>query len=180
MFSNVFGKKKKERTRPKKRADKSSGETDATQDSGYYTASAIEFPTVEEWIAGKDQFRVVAVGHARPFPMVRQVSSNNDLVNYHRVHVAPHSSPILASHKISFTSIALRRRKSPGTVDQFMEKETDHDLESLVISSTGDDTLRSCRNLRFVRNGRLRTGGHRGGDMQPIADDMEQIACFGH
>lgn len=141
MFSNVFG-KTKEKTRSKKRADKISDETDATQDSGYYTASAIEFPTIEEWIAGKDQFRVVAVGHARPFPMVRQISSNNNLVNYHRVHVAPHISPILASHRISFTSIALSRRKFPGAVDQFKEKKTDHDLESLVISSTGDETLR--------------------------------------
>lgn len=140
MFSNVFG-KNKEKTRSEKRADKSSDETDATQDSGYYTASGIEFPTVEEWIAGKDQFRVVAVGHARPFPMVKQVSSNNTLVNYHKVHVAPQISPILASHKIPFTSIALSRRKFPGTVNQFKEKETDHDLESLVISSTSDDTL---------------------------------------
>ena len=95
MFSNVFG-KNEEKTRSKKRADKSSNETDATQDTGYYTASGIEFSTVEEWIAGKDQFRVVAVGHARPFPMVRPASSNNNLVNYHNVHVAPQISPIPA------------------------------------------------------------------------------------
>lgn len=99
------------------------------------------FQRLKNGLPEKINSGVVAVGHARPFPMVRQVFSNNNLVNYHRVHVAPHISPILASHKISFTTIALSRRKFPGTVDQFKEKETDHDLESLVISSTGDDTL---------------------------------------
>lgn len=84
---------------------------------------------------------MVAVGHVTPFLMMRQVSSTYNLVNHHRVHVLPQISPILASHKFFFTSIALSRRKFLGTVDQFNEKEIDYNLESLVISSTSDDTL---------------------------------------
>lgn len=40
MFSNIFGKEKAEKC-SKKSADKSSDETDATLDSGYYETSAI-------------------------------------------------------------------------------------------------------------------------------------------
>lgn len=52
MFSNVFG-KNKEKTRSEKRADKSSDETDATQDSGYYTASELNFQRLKNGLPEK-------------------------------------------------------------------------------------------------------------------------------
>ncbi|MCJ1347168.1 hypothetical protein MMC31_005389 [Peltigera leucophlebia] len=121
--------------------NRKSSETDATQDSGYYTSRTDEMPTIEEWVAEKDQFRVVAIGHTRPFPLVSQKSSNTNLGDYHREHVAPHLSKILANHKIPWNSIELNTRLSLGSINRSKQK-SGHGIESLLISTTSENTRR--------------------------------------
>lgn len=89
----------------KGRCGKSSLGRDLMQNSGYHTDKTHEFPTIEEWVAKKDEFRVVGLGHTRPFPLVSKVSSNTKLVSYHQEHVGPHLSRILTNHKIPWDSI---------------------------------------------------------------------------
>lgn len=92
MLPDSFVKKKAE-AKSKERHGKNSLEAAVMQNSGYH-----EFPTIEEWVAKKNEFHMVGLGHTRPFPLVSKVSSNADLVDYHQNHVAPRLSGILANH----------------------------------------------------------------------------------
>ena len=140
MFSDSFGKKKAE-AKSKGGHGKSSLETDMMQNSGYHTNSTNKFPTIEEWVAKKDEFRVVGLGHTRPFPLVCKVSSNTNLIDYDRKLIAPHLSTILTNHKIAWNSIGLKKRLPPGSID-CSNQENGHDMESLLISTTSENTLR--------------------------------------
>lgn len=140
MFSDSFGKIKAE-AKSKGCRGKSSFETEVIQNSGYHTDRRNEFPTIEEWIAKKDEFRVVGFGHTRPIPLVSKVSSNTNLVDYHQNHIAPRLSRILTNHKIPWNLIGLNHRLPPGSIDR-SNQENGHDMESLLISTTSEDTLR--------------------------------------
>ena len=132
MFSKKFEAISKERT------VHSTSTTDTAQDAGYHSDDTKEFPTIAEWFAEKDEFRVVGVGHARPFPLVSQVSSNKKLVIYDLEHLARHLSKNLAAHNIPLNSIAINRRLYPGGINQ---SNQEHDIEILVISTTAEIAL---------------------------------------
>lgn len=132
--------KKKAEAKSKGRRGKSSLETDVMKNSKYYTNSSNEFPKIEEWIASKDKFRVVGLGHARLFPLVNHVSCNANLVDYHRENVAPHLGRVLSNHKIPWISIEPTKRLPPGSIDRSNQEEG-HDIESLLISTASENTL---------------------------------------
>lgn len=92
--------RKKTEAKSKGRRGKSSLEMELMKNSEYSTDSSNEFPTIEEWVASKDNFRVVGLGYERPFPLVHHISCNASLVDYHRENVAPHLGRVLSNHKI--------------------------------------------------------------------------------
>lgn len=94
------------------------------KNSDYSTDSSNEFPTIEEWVASKDNFRVVGLGYERPFPLVHHRSCNASLVHYHRENAAPH-----------LVSIELTKRLPPGRIDR-SNHEKGQDIESLLIKET--------------------------------------------
>lgn len=49
------------------------------QKNTIYTGSADVFPTLEELVAGEDQFDVIGIGQTKPFPLVSQVSPTRAL-----------------------------------------------------------------------------------------------------
>lgn len=101
-------------------------------------------PTIEEWSASKDNFRVVAYGFSRPFPLEPQIIENEPLIDYHEANIAPRLSEILARNGISFSSIGMLRmveRDKPRTNFVYELEFVDHDdLSTLLITTTSEDT----------------------------------------
>ena len=101
-------------------------------------------PTIEEWSASKDSFRVVAYGFSRPFPLEPQIIENEPLIDYHEANIAPRLSEILARNGISFSSIGMLRmveRDKPRTNFVYELEFVDHDeLSTLLITTTSEDT----------------------------------------
>lgn len=61
---------KKSEAISKERRGQSTSTTDTAQDPKYHSGDTKKFPTIEDWVAEKDELRVVGVGHARAFPLV--------------------------------------------------------------------------------------------------------------
>lgn len=99
--------------------------------------SSFLLPTIEEWSAGKDKFRVVAGGFSRPFPLSARVISHMPLVRFHEANVGPRLTTILNKHDISFSSIGMRRM--PG-IDFIDNPDNSADLRTLLIQTRSEDT----------------------------------------
>lgn len=85
--------------------------------------------SIEAWLANADPFRVVGVGHARPFPL-KSKPCLQVFAHRYRDRVQPSIQPILQKHHIRFSSISLRRRYiSDGVTPE------DAGLHSLLIST---------------------------------------------
>lgn len=95
------------------------------------------FPTIDEWSASKDKFRVVAGGFSRPFPLVPRVVSNKPLIEFHEAYVRPLLTIILKRHGITFSSIGMLRWLEPYFIDRIEEGP---DLETLLIQTRCEDT----------------------------------------
>lgn len=93
-------------------------------------------PTIEEWSASKDNFRVVAYGFSRPFPLEPQIIENEPLIDFHEANIAPILSEILARNGISFSSMGMLRmveRDKPRTNFVYELEFVDHaDLSTLL------------------------------------------------
>lgn len=95
------------------------------------------FPTIDEWSASRDKFRVVAGGFSRPFPLVPRVVSNKPLIEFHEAYVRPLLTIILNRYGIAFSSIIMLRWSEPYFIDRVEEGP---DLETLLIQTTCEDT----------------------------------------
>lgn len=58
------------------------------------------FPTIEEWCASKDKFRVVANGFSRPFPQAHRITGNTPLNQFYKSNVESQMRTILARYGI--------------------------------------------------------------------------------
>lgn len=67
------------------------------------------FPTIEEWCASKDKFRVVAHGFSRPFLNVHRDPGNTPLYRFYNSNVAPQIRTILARYDIYKYSMNFHR-----------------------------------------------------------------------
>lgn len=103
----------------KPNTDRGLRDSDESNNSGYASATSTAPNSIESWLARRDQFRVVGVGHARPFPLKLRPCAPR-LAQHYQAHVQSQVQPILGKYKINFNSIGLYQRVGwneslPGT-----------------------------------------------------------------
>lgn len=74
--------------------------------SCYFIASPI---SIEAWLAQRDPFRAVGIGHSRPFPLVYRPITP-EFADLYEARVEGQVRPILEKHAITIAGISLSRR----------------------------------------------------------------------
>lgn len=103
----------------KRNTDRGLRGSDESNHSGYASATSTAPNSIESWLARRDQFRAVGVGHARPFPLKLRPCAQ-ELAHHYQAHVQSQVQPILGKYNINFNSIGLYQRfgwneSLPGT-----------------------------------------------------------------
>lgn len=103
----------------KRNTDRGLRGSDEGHDSGYASATSTAPNSIESWLARRDQFRVVGIGHARPFPLKARPCDPQFAAHY-QAHVQSQVQPILGKHNINWSSIVVYQRLGwneslPGT-----------------------------------------------------------------
>ncbi len=100
------------------------------------------FPTIEEWSASKDRFRVVAYGFSRPFPLSCRMLGNTPLVDFHEANVEHKVKTILARNGISFYTFGLNRMPETNMPEYLIENLVHHNanLRTLCIYTRSEDS----------------------------------------
>lgn len=76
--------------------------------TNFYSRVAVP-DSIALWLAKRDKFRVVGVGHARPFPLKLRPCAPR-LASDYQAHVRSQTQPILEKLNINFISIGLNQR----------------------------------------------------------------------
>lgn len=94
-------------------------------------------PTIEEWSAGKDKFRVVANGFSRPFPLeVELPMSITPVIKFHKDKIGTKVWSILDKHNISFCFPEMRIFET----DSINNLNLGPELTTLLIETESEDT----------------------------------------
>lgn len=80
--------------------------SDENNDSRHTLGTSDAPNSIESWLARRDQFRVVGVGHVRPLPL-RVGMCTAQFASYYEEHIQSQVKPILKKHNINWSSIGL-------------------------------------------------------------------------
>lgn len=101
-------------------------------------------PTIEDWSASKDKFRVVAYGFTRPFPLAWGNTGTTSLVKFHEINDRPKLfNTILTRNGIPLTRIHMRQMRETDIHPGFFPENLSHDntcLRTLLIDTKSEDT----------------------------------------
>lgn len=103
------------------------------------------FPTIEDWVASKDNLRVISHGVSRSFPIVFRVMVNTPLIDfYDDNNLELKIRDILTRNDISFITFSIRRMIETD-VPQSHCRESDRsfhqaDIPTLAITTLSENT----------------------------------------
>ncbi|MCJ1436829.1 hypothetical protein MMC27_006211 [Xylographa pallens] len=91
--------------------------------------------SIEAWVASKDPYRVVAVGHARPLSKRRIPASDDFPIDLYEKQVQPYIKALLDHHEIVWTTFQVegyRRRE--------VQDHDDHPkMQTFLVEATNED-----------------------------------------